>query len=278
MAVPVNLEIRYVFTMSANVTATPVGETPTGYRVDVQYQIPGTVSTDVARYYDDWVATLSPADFSALVAYIGGATATAFQGKPATSATPAEKGTIVAAIVTMRKAAVPPAPAPPQPPPPAMATLGWYGLDAELLSGSDWAIIRSDGVAEFTGRLTLRSTDSDEGLLSVTAGGPVDLLTVMGGVIGAVPPSPSQGLQTVLNAVQGGQLAPAPVLMAATFDAAGVAESWAPKRMKRQADGFWKYKILTRSQFAGLGHVAFGQNVNTPITSVKLDIYRLRFK
>src|SRR5580704_9520427 len=55
MADPSYLNSRYVFTLTADITATPVGETPTGYRVDIQYQTPGEITTKAAKYVDDWL-------------------------------------------------------------------------------------------------------------------------------------------------------------------------------------------------------------------------------
>jgi|HubBroStandDraft_4_1064222.scaffolds.fasta_scaffold70523_1 hypothetical protein len=283
MAVPSPFKHRYVFTLSAPVTAMPVGETPTGYRVDIEYQTPGKVETRPVDYYDSWVGTLNTTDFDALLVAINNSTVDTLKGNP-TGASETQKETIAKAIFQMRQPPPPPPgqPVPAQPPaavaapgpPSAFATIGWYGLDALLLSGSDWAIIRSDGVAEFNGRLILRSKDADGGLVSVAAGGPVDFVAVLGlPNITTVVSSPSQGLQAVLNKLQTG-VPPAAVLIAATFDASGDAQPWAPPRMKREAKDFWKYAVLTRGQFVAVGTATLGKNVSSPITAVEYDFYR----
>jgi hypothetical protein len=261
MAAPSNLDIRYVFSLEANVDATPVGETPTGYRVDIQYLPPGKVFTDPLRYFDDWVAP----QVAKITPNLNDPSVKGLKG-----ANDKEKGQIVDAIVAYRQSlSVQP---PQQPPPALLSALPWYGFDGELLSGSDWAIIGSDGVANFTGLVTLRSTDADQGLLALTLEGPVDLLSL---IVQGVPASPSQGFQSVLSAAQSGALQKAPMVIAASFDAAGDAEPWAPKRMRRQADGFWKYRPLTRSQFIALGNASFSKSPDSPIVGVQVDFYRL---
>jgi hypothetical protein len=247
---------RYVFTLKAGVTATPVGETPTGYRVDIEYQTPGvSIGTNPAAYVRDWVNH----DRKTIVALL--------KDEGVVDLSQAADGPFLEAVAEWRKKNEPPKPA-------LQDALGWYGLDALLLSGSDWAILRSDGVAEFNGRLILRSKDPDGGLISTTAGGPVDLLKVLGISIPDVPSSPSQGLQAVLNHLQSGAKSAA-VLVAATFDASGQAQPWAPDRMKTEARAFWKYRALTRSQFVAVGTLTLGQNASSPITQVEYHFYRV---
>ena len=268
MAAPSNLDIRYVFSLDATVDATPVGETPTGYRVDILYLPPGKVYTKPIEYFDAWIAP----QVTAILPLLN--TALNLVG-PSALTDPAGlasgKNNIFDAIVAYRKSLSVQQPAK-QPPPALLSALPWHGFDGELLSGSDWAVIGSDGVANFTGLVTLRSTDADQGLLALTLEGPVDLLSL---IVQGVPASPSQGFQSVLSAAQSGALQKAPLVIAATFDAAGDAEPWAPKRMRRQAEGFWKYRPLTRSQFAALGNASFAKSPDNPIVGVQVDFYRL---
>jgi hypothetical protein len=176
---------RYVFTLG-NVTLStePVGETPTGYRLDIQYQS-GTGMTLAVPYYDDWVAPNAAdvlaglkqdassglSDPEAFVSRFpcddldeaakqvahanNGQTPEALReaikaavarviGPPApdiAAFNPVDKHVIVHAIRNVRQND----PSPGSPPVALGPLSGWYGLDAELLSGSDWAIVRSDG-------------------------------------------------------------------------------------------------------------------------------------
>jgi hypothetical protein len=273
MAGPSPFESQYFFTLAADVSAKPVGETPTGYRVDVQYQTPGEVNTDPNKYYDAWVKAkradveklLNQADFPPDLQAPGKETQEAKEKRQAAA--------VANAVFKLRRAAKAGASSKVVEAAKSLANLiSWLGFDGEILSGSDWAIIRSDGVAEFNGRLTLRSKDEDHGLLALAAAGPVDMLPD----VSYSGSSPSQGLQAVLNAIQGDSLKDKSVVIAATFDAAGEAQSWAPRRMKDAADGFWKYKPLTRAQFAAVGKLTFGKSAASSITSVRYDFYRLR--
>lgn len=318
MADPKPPHTRYAFTLEARVSANPIGETPTGYRLDIAYETDGSRSyTRPLPYFDDWVlqnfetifpllvqdplSGLGPASSAGRAALLNeseGATdpektasldtlrnltrdETKSQGQRHRALSDSEKRVVVRAIRNVRERTKNDA----QPSPDLTTALGgWYGLEADLLSGNDWAIVRSDGVAEFAGRITLRSQDDDGGLIDLTVGGPVDFIgqlapasTTPGGPRRPLP-SPSEGFQTVLEAMESGKLPSAAVVLAATFNAAGRAEDWAPKRMKRQADGFWKYQMLTKSEFLATGRMLFSTSRFNPITHVELDFYQVRLQ
>jgi hypothetical protein len=130
------------------------------------------------------------------------------------------------------------------------------------------------GVVEFNARATLRSNDSDQGLLAATIVGPNSLGLTNGPEPGTLA-SPSQAFQRLLWEVQNKALTTVKFAVAAAFNAAGEAEDWAPKRMKRQAKGFWKYQRLTRSQFLATGSAALTANARNVIQNLELHFYEL---
>jgi hypothetical protein len=128
-------------------------------------------------------------------------------------------------------------------------------------------------VVEFSGRFTVRSKDSDGGLIVATMTGPVDLESAgqtraqifqdwKNGTVGIN--GPGQNQQTVK------------LLLAASFDSTRPAENWAPQRFVKQGEGFWKNERLTRSQFVAVGEAICARQRFSPVRQVRLKVYELR--
>ena len=276
---------RYAFTIDANVEGRAVGEIPGGYRVDIQYQPSGntaSVTTEAAKAYDSWIhgnisaiekalesagfevpSSAGPLEWWQAIEYFRCAPDPSdLSAKPSLTALP--KGFKLVDGLAFRSARL------------ALADghrgwngtqspLDWYGLKANILSGSDWAVVRTDGVAEFSGRFTMRSADDDHGLIVATLTGPVDLATA------TIPRD-----RVFVDWKNGALGSSVKLLLAATFEAARPAQSWAPQRYIKQGEGFWKYEQLTRSQFIAVGTGTLLNQRFSPITGIHLDVYELR--
>jgi hypothetical protein len=261
---------RYVFTIDAAVKASDVGQSPEGERLDLQYgdPEPSAITTDPDLFLADWWA-----------------------GHPNKDRKP-----ILQAIATLFGGFLPPLPLPPgdyerlsafrQLDPDSKLfvrapnqrilydqirkmlgdlPLEWFGFDGRIISGSDWLLVRNDAVAVFSGRLTLRSSDPDEGLIDATISSVVD-----------ITPAGTPRAAAFANVQKGQNANPLPLLLSVVFDVAGAAEAWAPARIIKQAAGFWKYERLTQAQFVAIGEASVDQSPFNPINNVHLDVYELR--
>jgi hypothetical protein len=274
---------QYIFTMNASATAMSVGDTPEGERIDVQYTTGTRAFTDVEAWKRDWSAFGRPETVhgKALALFKEshlsldqfriklGRTVANLQSerrgsgnndshkKPADEQDAGRFGDLAQLIVGANGAIAVPdtnggAEAFGDPHVP------WLGFDATLVSGSDWVLARSDGLAEMSGRFAFQSTDEpDHALITMAFSGSMEFGSLR-------DPASSREAQ-LLSSMQGTGL---PLVAAATFDAGRTAPSWAPDRMKRQAAGFWKYERLTRGEFLALGTA----NVPAPPTAATFTI------
>jgi hypothetical protein len=249
---------RYMFSLQEQGTATYVGDAPEGARFDVLYATAGGVSaayTDVERWRGDWERELSSESSIAVP--------TASGGKPQERRLRTDLDDLREALsyliaknqgLTRDEEPIPDglarqtekikefADALALQTGDAQPNKVWLGFDAKVVSGSDWLLVRDDGVAELSGRVTFKSKDQpDEALVNMVVAGAVDLNAAPG----------VQLAQTLATAVKIGL----PFAVAATFEAGRTAPSWAPSGMQRQAAGFWKYQPLTRAQFLLVGVV-----------------------
>jgi hypothetical protein len=272
---------RYVFTIEADVKAADVGQSPEGERLDLQYGNPefSEISTDADLFVADWWAGLAANDKTAIEKAID---------------------LVLPAPAKPPKAANPPNPAKPPPPPPLKdyekvfafrkldpdqfdknpaqkarydaavkvltgSRLGWFGFDGKIVSGSDWLLVRNDAVAVFSGRLTVGSGDADGSLIDATISSVLDI----------TPPNTPRAI-AFQNVQKGQALNPLPLLLSIVFDVAGAAEAWAPQRIIKQAEGFWKYQMLTQAQFIAIGEATVDARPYNPINRVHVDVYELR--
>ncbi len=280
---------RYAFSINATAKATLVGATPDGARLDVQYDpTVGTTpaaSTDPVAWKRDWGPGPAPVDplqtrAIALVAGEGSVGQRLDVVRTRVGLQVAQRiqpQLVQSSKVEKRDASDPKfaddvAQAASRVEAGQQAGTLWMGLQGHIVSGSDWALIRTDGVLEITGRLALQSADDpDYALLTMTMAGSVDL-----DASGTSGPPGSTLDQRFVDAVGKG----IPMALATTFEAGRTAPSWAPDRMKRQAAGFWKYARLTRAQFITVGNVKSAPHgydlAGTMTLFINVDVYELR--
>jgi len=140
--------------------------------------------------------------------------------------------------------------------------LEWSGLTGKVISGADSVLIRSDSVAAFAGRLTIRA--NDQFLLNTQLTGAVDLLVqpklkdFKGGVVKDPPVTPPAGtVDTVLGI---------------SFEGATSKQGWAEEDLTQEA--FFRYQLLLRGTLVAIGQVKFDDR-GLP-QSAKLDVAVIR--
>ena len=250
---------QYFFSIDTRFDGKPVGDVPGGFRMDIAYEEGGRISTDSGKYFRDWIESNAQLkDWWK-----------AIEGLPDVGALQ-DSRTAYDAIATVRKLGKfdPYGPEVRRQHGDLKPELEWFGIEGEVLSGGDWTIVRHDGVVCFDGRMTIRSSDEDRSLLDTSLTAVVDLRNrakdsiLDGGAIYRRWRSAGFG--------KGKEV---PVVFAATFESVQqAAPSWAPKRYARQAEHYWKYARLIRSQFVAVGTVTLDSGSLSP---VKLDVYEV---
>lgn len=223
-------ELKYFFTVEPRIETIPVGEVPGGFRVDLRYLEGGpSVTTDGPAYAGAWLAKLN-SQFSDLSAV---RTATAQTLRPLH-----ESG-----------------------------QLEWQGIEGTILSGTDWATVRSDGVISFDGRATIRT--DDEFLIDAVVSGVVDLRPR------TTPMTRNKSREVYTDWLNGGLKHAIPVSLAVHFEAAENVESWANNKIKKASEAYWKYERLVRGNFVALGDMTLQNTAYSPISTLILDIYEV---
>ncbi len=145
----------------------------------------------------------------------------------------------------------------------------WLGLNGHILSGVDWALLRSDGVIEFDGQLTLTDGPLDDKkrlgvLVNARTSGAVDLVR---------PGDPRP--HSIDHAFELWRTprdsATVPLALAFKFEAAREPEPWASKKYTRSG-GHQRYAALSRGQFVGCGRIKLEQSQALKIT---LDVLQV---
>jgi hypothetical protein len=134
----------------------------------------------------------------------------------------------------------------------------WFGLEGCVLSGADLAITRPDGVAVFDARVTFEAKD---GFL---------IHGILSGLVDFGPNSYEEfrkGTGTVDKTYA--------VALAARFETAMTAPSYAAPRYQQHAIGQWKYSLLTRGEFVALGTVHLAAKRYFPADKIKLDVFQI---
>jgi hypothetical protein len=222
---------KYFFSVEPRIETIPVGEVPGGFRVDLRYVSAGSaVWTDPEAYDRDWAG---PDVSYKTVAPVR---------KQAQADSP-----LAAAL--------------------SAGTIQWPGIDGEVLSGTDWATVRTDGVMTFDGRVTLKT--DDDFLVDAVISGVVDLCDP------SKPRSDAESRALYTSWLNGGIAYPVPLLLAVHFEAANNVESWANVKIKRASSSFWKYARLVRGQFAAVGEMVLGKTTYSPLSRVSLDVYEV---
>jgi hypothetical protein len=269
---------KYMFTMTADVDAKPLGEAPGGFRMDLAYSN-GRAETRASDYCSDWLTGVDVGDLFPK----NGKTSDqeAYEILRQTRQSGGAGAHPLQALQSRQK-------------------LEWFGFEGSFLRGGDWAIVRSDGVGQFSGRITLRSDDPDQAVVDANLSGVVDLRLrrvdearpdETRAADGADPGRPRRTYRhtnaigdgsMLYNAWRNGSLEAAgpgetfsdiPLCLAISFESAvGRAESWATDKLKRQTAGAWKVLRLLRGQFVALGTARFARTRYSRIEHIELHI------
>jgi hypothetical protein len=266
---------KYMFTMTADVDAKPLGDAPGGFRVDLAYTN-GRAFTRAANYCSDWLSGIDLGDFFPKNGKTTEAEAyeRVKQARQAAAGTGHGNGNPLQAFQSRQ-------------------TLEWFGFEGSFLRGGDWAIMRSDGVGQFSGRITLRSDDPDGAVVDAHLTGLVDL-RLRRAAPAPVAPGEKAGPQryhrhtnpigdgsVLYNAWRNGSLESAPgelyseipLCLAVSFESAVTkAESWAPDKLKKQTAGAWKLLRLVRGQFVAIGTARLSRTRYSRMEQIELNV------
>jgi len=143
----------------------------------------------------------------------------------------------------------------------------WLGLEGHILSGVDWSLLRSDGVIEFDGQLTIT-----DGLLNDKKGEGVLVNARTSGAVDLVandaerPYSIEHAMDLWLRAA-----GDVPVALNIKFEAPQESEPWASKKYTRRK-GQLKYVMLSRGQFVGCGTI---KSLQKQGTTIELEVFQV---
>jgi len=233
------LTSQYMFSIDTAFPTRWVGETPAGYRIDVEYRgsgRPDEISTDNKKLVADH-------GLRALYDTLRGT------GRNDTDDQ----------VVTRLRAEY--ADGRPDRP--------WLGLEGRVVSGVDWALLRADGVIEFDGQFVISDRlapdpDAKGVLVNARTSGAVDLF-----------PGPSArplSLQHCVDRVKAiGPKEHVGIALSVKFEAPGESEPWASKKYTRKK-GQLRYIELSRGQFIAKGKLTSFGNAGA---SVRLDVFQI---
>ncbi len=244
-------KFKYFFSVEPRIETIPVGEVPGGFRVDLRYVTAGSrVWTDPGAYDGAWWDSAAAKELNERLAGTDGPKLPErFDYK---------------ALAAVRKAAGADSPLK------AVRDAGlleWLGLDGEVLSGTDWATVLTDGVITFDGRVTIKS--DDDFLVDAVVSGVADLREP------GKPLTDARSRTLYTDWLNGGIAHPVPLSLGVHFEAANSTESWANVKIKRASSNFWKYARLVRGQFAAIGEMTLQRTTYSPIARARLDVYEV---
>jgi hypothetical protein len=150
---------------------------------------------------------------------------------------------------------------PEKPPPKYLLDAEWAGLEGEVVSGSDLASVRNDGVATFDGRLTLRVADGY--LLNAQVSGLVDLFPV----VADRRPTLEEYQKGIKYSGQKAEVGAVAIVLNLAFDGASSDNVWA--NAKYQQRTFFRYQRLLRGLFVAIGTGYLEDGI---VTAAKLDV------
>jgi hypothetical protein len=153
-----------------------------------------------------------------------------------------------------------------------------FTSEGKVLSGGDWMLIRSDGVALFDARVTLRGGEGF--LVDALFSGAWDLQNAVR------ESTPSEGLYDHFKRGVGPDDTEPPIALSVRFDVAGSPSSnpgedrhWLEKsRYGEQAKQFKNYQRLVRGVFVGIGRLRLRQGQSWPLDSIAFDVHEVRSK
>ncbi len=254
-SVPPTFKTRYMFSVQAEIASYRLGESPEGSRVDIEYKAGGSVRTNADVFFRSWQQELSQAEAE-------------FRKKDAKFALPVNSADRAKWLNDTRRAE-------------EWGGLDWLGLEGELISGSDWILVRRDGVAEMSGHATLREQtwpygDKERGGNIIN----VDLTTVadVGGAAvpsfaAAAPAAPKPKDVYEFWKASAGE-AELHFVLSLRFAVADGTQAWAGSTYG-SLEGFWRFERLPRYQYAGN---AKAKLVDGLLKLIELDVWRIGFE
>lgn len=259
ITVPPNFNTRYMFSVQADIASYRVGESPEGSRVDIEYRAGGRVSTNADLFFESWKAELTLAEGELK------------KSKP-TFSLPTDSVKRAEWLQATRRLDKRP------------SALDWLGLEGELISGSDWILVRSDGVAVMSGHATLREETWQSPNGQKELGGNiinVDLMTVADVGEAAVPSfaaptkraaalDPKQVYEHWKSSTGESELH---FVLAIRFAVADSTQPWAGSTYG-SLEGFERFVKLPRHQYAGN---AKAKLMGSLLTHIELDVWRIGF-
>ena len=244
---PLHMDFKYMFSVKSRIVAHRIGETSEGYRVDIDYQV-GKVTTDWDLYKKCWEA-LFP--------------------KYVTDKNPSdeEKKKRIDSLVFQESLPFNPKKDDPK--------FDWYGLEGQLVSGSDWLLIRRDGVAELNSRVTLQEqTVKDQGrsaggaLINTELATAADLWTPQGDPKSERRPA---GSEVYDQWKASKRLESLRFTMATRFKLAQASQPWAGTAFN-STGSFWRFESLPRYQYIAEAEATVDGGL---ITGICFDVWRV---
>jgi hypothetical protein len=230
-----DLDVRYLFSITAPFATRWVGKTPAGYRIDLDYASDTThraggggprVTTDIEKLRESWPNLNASVD-----AILARPDEDAPGDKPDHAKRHPRGSGDDQKLERARDRANE-----------KDHAACWFGLSGTVAAGMDWAQLRPDGVVDFDGRLTLR--DEQGALINAVVLGSVDL------VKGDERPLT---LDEAVERLRGGEPDKVGFALALRFEAAQEPEPWAAKRYRRARA--LKYRRLSQGQCLGVGRL-----------------------
>jgi hypothetical protein len=244
------MALKYLFSLSCDsITSEYAGELPAGSRVHIRYS-GGALSTKPDLYAQAWLQEVAAID-----AGLAGSVCDALPHQRAE-----RMRQLIAQVKDAKKAEALKA---------AVPKNFWTGLEGSILSGIDWALVRTDGVASFDARLTLSAKTGDDGefLIEALMSGAVDLNPAAEHTIEAT--------RKIYADWKSGALPDQiPLALGVRFEATGAAPADASPEYKRKVAHFPRFMRLTRCHCLATGRIIFvAQPGWKSIQRIELEIF-----
>jgi len=263
-----SFKTRYMFSVKAELDSYKLGETPAGSRVDIDYKC-GTVKTDAKAYFQSWSDELRSLQTNGDIATKEVLARVNFDAPDPFRKDDDTKDIVESWLQRLRRATKPSD---------RPNNIDWFGLEGNLISGSDWLLVRTDGVAEMDGRITLQEEQWDEagnpqggGLINTQLSSVVDLYSVLDKDGRRIHRGPRPPGSAVYEAWKKSNV-PAKLrfALALRFTAAEASQPWAAAEY-RSLGGFWRNASLPLYEYTANVEADLDDGL---IRSVELDIWR----
>jgi hypothetical protein len=242
---------RYMFSVQADIGSYRLGESPAGFRIDIEYKS-GKVRTNADLFFKSWRDKLEELD-----------------SKPLGLVTDKDRTDWLRE--NRRQATWP-------------KGMSWFGLDGDLISGSDRVLVRNDGVTEMNGRVTLREETWPQsakyeagggGLINTELSTVIDLGTAVPSFEEDTLPDPPDLQPREIYDLWKESRGPAELHfgLAVRFAAAQASQAWAGEVFRSQS--FQRFLDLPRHQYAANVRAKLMDGL---LNHIELDVWRIAFE